>query len=276
MDIDIKQQVKEILLKENITMTDLVNRLNANKPNVNNLTTVSSLNNKLTRGTIKYSEILEIFDALNYEVILQKRNLAEGQSSKGFKPVVVGMATGIATGGIFGSIIGGVLGSTWGKSGATTGSKSGNIITGQQALQNAKEFQETNGYNPIMTDDELYEMDLEQDRLDLEHDVEVNIQSILDCIVLNCESSVRKKYKDLIDSYILIKDLPVSFKLTSMYRVVFKLLSVQSDTGLRTFISDLRNLYTHGGLMDISNEQLMELFEVSRYYRELLREIGNN
>jgi hypothetical protein len=121
--MDIKQQIKEILLKEKITMTDLVNLLNKNKTGENNRTTVSSLNNKLTRGTIKYSEILEIFDALNYDIILQKRNIAETQSSKGFKPVVAGMVTGLATGGILGNILGGALGATWGKSGTITGEK---------------------------------------------------------------------------------------------------------------------------------------------------------
>jgi hypothetical protein len=265
MDIDIKQQVKEILLKENIGMTDVVNKLNGNRPD-SEKTTVASLNNKLTRGTIRYSEILEIFDVLNYDIILHKRDIADVQSSKGFKPMMAGAVTGLATGGIIGSIVGGALGLSWGKAGTITGGKEKNIITGDDALKIAESYEKEYGYNPIPTDDELYQinLELEQDRLDLEHDVEVNIQAILNSIVLDCEVSIRKKYKDLIDSYILIKDLPVSFKLTSMYRVIFKLLSIQSDAGLRTFISDLRNLYVHGGLMHI--------FEVSRYYRDLLKE----
>jgi hypothetical protein len=285
MDGDIKQQIKELLLKENITMTDLVERLNNLKSNEENKTTLVSLNNKLTRGSIKYSEILEIFNALNYDIILQKRSEQSPESSysgdvtKSYKPVVIGAVTGMATGGLWGSFIGGILGNSWSKSGTTTGGKDNehkNIITSHDVMKNAKEFEKINGYNPIPTDDDLYEMELQQDRLDLEHDVEVNIQAILDYIVLNCDTSVKKKYKDLIDDYILIKDLPVAFKLTSMYRVVFKLLSVQSDASLRSFISELRNLYVHGGLMDINDDELMKLFEVSRYYRELLTDKNND
>lgn len=74
--IDIKQQVKEYLLKENTTLTDLVSILNGNRLK-EATTTVASLNNKLTRGTIKYSEIIEIAQALGYDVIWQKSNSSE-------------------------------------------------------------------------------------------------------------------------------------------------------------------------------------------------------
>jgi hypothetical protein len=281
--MDIKQQIKEILLKEKITMTDLVNLLNKNKTGENNRTTVSSLNNKLTRGTIKYSEILEIFDVLDYNITLQKRIKANEQLTilenyKTFsipKLKVESLFAGsgkIDKSALFKENFNIKYGSITG----TKDNKHKNIITSHDVMKNAKEFEKKNGYNPIMNDDELYEMELQQDRLDLEHDVEVNIQAILDYIVLNCDTSVKKKYKDLIDDYILIKDLPVAFKLTSMYRVLFKLLSVQSDASLRSFICELRNLYVHGGLMDINDDELMKLFEVSRYYRELLTDKNND
>lgn len=69
--IDIKQQVKEYLLKENISLTDVVNSININRP-VNEKTTVQNINNKLTRGTIKYSEILEIAKSIGYNITWQK------------------------------------------------------------------------------------------------------------------------------------------------------------------------------------------------------------
>jgi len=276
--MDIKQQIKEYLLKENLTMIDLVNILNEDKPKEEQ-TTASSLNNKLTRGSIKHSEVIEIAQAMGYDIVWQKPNKLEYSSSgvlSSSTGAIVGGTVGSVVGGFAGGVlgfIGGMFGSDYiGKSGNTTGSKEKNIITGQQAIKNAKQFEEINGYNPIMTDDELYEMELQQDRLDLEHDVEVNIQAILDYIVLDCEPSVHEKYKDLINA----EDLPVSFKLTSLYRVVFKLLSVQSDAGLRTFISGLRNLYVHGGLMDANDDELMRLFEISRYYRDLLTDKEND
>lgn len=100
--------------------------------------------------------------------------------------------------------------------------------------------------------------------------IEININVILDNIVTNCDSSVREIYGDLIDSYLSIIKLPVSFKLTSMHRVIIKLLSVQSDAGLRDFIIGLRDLYSHGGLINLNDDELMNLFNNSRYYMELL------
>jgi hypothetical protein len=285
MDIDIKQQVKEILLKDNITMTELVERLNNSKPNKDNDTSVSSLNNKLTRGTIKYSEILEIFDTLGYDIILQKRHSTETQSprssssgytTKQYSSAFTGATTGFLLGGVAGSVVGGLLGATKVKYGTTTGSKEKNIITGQQAIKNAKEFEKANGYNPIMTDAELYEMEQMQERLDIEHDVEVNIQSILDNIVLNCDLSIRERYQDLMDSYSENQYTTIMVKLTSLYRVVFKFLSYQSDAGLREFIGDLRKLYSHGGLLDLNDDELMALFDLSRYYRDLLEHKEND
>jgi hypothetical protein len=71
--MNIKQQVKSLLLKENIKFVNLVELINKNRTDEQK-TTISSLNNKLTRGTIKYSELSEIFEVLGYNIILVKEN----------------------------------------------------------------------------------------------------------------------------------------------------------------------------------------------------------
>lgn len=41
------------------------------------------------------------------------------------------------------------------------------IITGDEVLEDAKKFKEEHGYNPILTDDEYYELGIETDKLNL-------------------------------------------------------------------------------------------------------------
>jgi hypothetical protein len=272
--IDIKQQIKEILLKEKITMTDLVNLLNKNKTGENNRTTVSSLNNKLTRGTIKYSEILEIFDVLDYDITLQKRIKANEQLTilenyKPFsipKPQVESLFAG--SGKINKSVL--FKNNFNIKYGTVTGGKNKNIITSNDVIKNAKEFENKNGYNPIMSDDKIYEMELQQERINLEDDFEENINDLLDRIIDNYNPMIKKHYKELIETYHGAKSFPLSFKLTTLYRVIYRLLSVQSDSSLRDFITRLRNIYAEGDLVKLTDEELNKLYDTSVYYIESL------
>lgn len=70
--MDIKQQIKEYLNKKNASLTGVVNMINSFKPQEEQ-TTVQNINNKLTRGTIKYSEVLEIAQVLGYDIIWQEQ-----------------------------------------------------------------------------------------------------------------------------------------------------------------------------------------------------------
>jgi hypothetical protein len=70
--MDIKQQIKEYLNKKNTTLTNVVNIINSFKSKEEQ-TTVQNVNNKLTRGTIKYSEVLEIAQILGYDIIWQEQ-----------------------------------------------------------------------------------------------------------------------------------------------------------------------------------------------------------
>ena len=70
--MDIKQQIKEYLNKKNTSLTSVVNMINSFKSK-DEQTTVQNINNKLTRGTIKYSEVLEIAQVLGYDIIWQEQ-----------------------------------------------------------------------------------------------------------------------------------------------------------------------------------------------------------
>ncbi|MBS5860587.1 helix-turn-helix domain-containing protein [bacterium] len=57
-------EIKSILAKENITMTDLAKKIP---------TSVNNLSNKLRNNTIKYEEVRQIADILGYDIQFVKR-----------------------------------------------------------------------------------------------------------------------------------------------------------------------------------------------------------
>ena len=57
-------EIKSILAKENITMTDLAKKIP---------TSVNNLSNKLRNTTIKYEEVRQIADILGYDIQFVKR-----------------------------------------------------------------------------------------------------------------------------------------------------------------------------------------------------------
>lgn len=64
---NIKNEVKAILAANGWTLTEVVNKMNDNRPEQKK-TTVQNISNKLTRGTIKYSEIHEIASIIGKEI----------------------------------------------------------------------------------------------------------------------------------------------------------------------------------------------------------------
>lgn len=68
---DLLKQVKEIAKKEGINMTLLKITINAI---FNKVDGVRNLYNKFNRKTIRVSELEEIAEVLNYEIILRKKN----------------------------------------------------------------------------------------------------------------------------------------------------------------------------------------------------------
>ena len=64
----VHREIKSYLAKNGITLTEVVRMINLNRPK-SKMTTVQNLSNKLTRGTIKYSEVLEIASILNMQIV---------------------------------------------------------------------------------------------------------------------------------------------------------------------------------------------------------------
>jgi hypothetical protein len=69
----VKEEVKIVIMQSGKTMSEVVELLNR-KYDRND--TVQNLSNKLTRGTLKYSEAAEIADILGYELKWVKKKEA--------------------------------------------------------------------------------------------------------------------------------------------------------------------------------------------------------
>lgn len=64
----IKNEIKSYIAKTGNTLTSVVDAINENRSEENQMST-QNLSNKLYRGTIKYSEILEIAEAIDYKIV---------------------------------------------------------------------------------------------------------------------------------------------------------------------------------------------------------------
>ncbi len=60
-------QVKAYLALTNWTLTDVVEEMNRRR-DISNQTSLQNISNKLRRGTIKYSEILEIAEIIGCQI----------------------------------------------------------------------------------------------------------------------------------------------------------------------------------------------------------------
>lgn len=64
---DLRNEIKSYIAKSGWTLTDIIKELNKNRSEAEQ-TTTQNISNKLTRGTIKYSEIKEIADVIGYDI----------------------------------------------------------------------------------------------------------------------------------------------------------------------------------------------------------------
>ena len=71
----VRRQVKAKLAEQGWTLTRVVKKMNERHPDKKE-TTVQNISNKLKRGTIKYSEILEIADIIGMEVLWAENDRA--------------------------------------------------------------------------------------------------------------------------------------------------------------------------------------------------------
>lgn len=71
--MDFRNQIRSYIMREGVTMTSVVELL-AQKHGWSR--SVSNLSAKLTRGTLKYREAVELADVLGYDIIWEKRKEA--------------------------------------------------------------------------------------------------------------------------------------------------------------------------------------------------------
>jgi Ca2+-binding EF-hand superfamily protein len=64
---EIRNEIKAYIARSGWTMTNIVKKMNENQPE-EEWTTTQNITNKLARGTIKYSEVLEIARIIGYEI----------------------------------------------------------------------------------------------------------------------------------------------------------------------------------------------------------------
>lgn len=62
----IKEQIKIALIQRNMTLTELYNQL---KDRYNKDYSLQNLSSKINRNTLKYTEVQEIADILQYDII---------------------------------------------------------------------------------------------------------------------------------------------------------------------------------------------------------------
>ena len=75
----IHKEIKMNLARSGMTLTEVVSRMNKNRSEENQ-TTMQNISNKIMRGTIKYSEILEIAAILNMSIVWTETSEEEIQN----------------------------------------------------------------------------------------------------------------------------------------------------------------------------------------------------
>lgn len=75
----IHKEIKMNLARSGMTLTEVVSRMNKNRSEENQ-TTIQNISNKIMRGTIKYSEILEIAAILNMSIVWTETREEEMQN----------------------------------------------------------------------------------------------------------------------------------------------------------------------------------------------------
>ena len=72
MKEDIKNEIKSYIAKSGWTLTNIVKEMNKARSGAEQ-TTTQNISNKLTRGTIKYSECKEIAEIIGFSIEWKKR-----------------------------------------------------------------------------------------------------------------------------------------------------------------------------------------------------------
>lgn len=71
--MNIRNEIKAYIAASGWTLSDIVKEMNNSRP-ADEQTTPQNISNKLTRGTIKYSECKEIAEIIGYTIDWKKNN----------------------------------------------------------------------------------------------------------------------------------------------------------------------------------------------------------
>lgn len=250
--MDIKQKIKDLVSKENTSLTEVVKILNSTKSE-NEKTTVQNLNNKLTRGTIKFSEVIEIADILGYEVVFQKttpeqlkkRVMASTFANDLSESITAGVAVGSVVGhagGLFGSILSNVFGLKEKDEQTITHEIE---ITPEQSKQIRKSFEMAITYEISELLDKILEYSISNFNLD------ERLKQILEHIRSQGDTFAISSKLD--DCYVILNNL---------------FLSSHKYMNVSMILGHLRVIYKHGGLESLSDDDLNELLNTIREYNE--------
>lgn len=80
----IRNQVKGMIALQGWTLTSVVEKINEKRPKTDQ-TTIQNISNKLSRGTIKYYEILEIAEIIGIDILWTKSNHRENNNLTNFR-----------------------------------------------------------------------------------------------------------------------------------------------------------------------------------------------
>lgn len=72
---DTRTKIKMVIAAEKTTLKDVVNIMNERHPD--DTTTPQNLTNKLARKTIRFDEVSEMMDIMNYDIIFRNRTTGE-------------------------------------------------------------------------------------------------------------------------------------------------------------------------------------------------------
>ena len=68
--MNIRNEIKSYMAREGVTMTEVVRRMSSD---YGWSASVPNLSDKLKRGSLRYSEVVELADALGYDIVWRKR-----------------------------------------------------------------------------------------------------------------------------------------------------------------------------------------------------------
>lgn len=69
--MDTRTRIKTVIAAENTTLKNIIEKINARHPD--ETTTAQNITNKLARKTIRFDEVSEMMDILEYDVIFRSR-----------------------------------------------------------------------------------------------------------------------------------------------------------------------------------------------------------